>query len=270
MLRALVEHGVRPDLVVGSSVGAINAAFFAARPDLEGVHRLAEIWKSIRRDDVFRVSALGGLTGLLSGRGHLADPVPLRKLIERWIPYHRLEDTRIPCMIVATELMGGDEARLSSGPVVEALLASTALPAIFPPVSLGGRLLLDGMVASHTPIFAAISAGATRIVVLPTGNACALSRPPKGALALALHALNLIIARQIAADAERYADRARLIVVPPLCPLAVASHDFSQTDALMKRAETATRAWLAADGLERRTAIETLRTHHHARSVLEG
>jgi NTE family protein len=263
MLSALVEQGVRPDLVVGSSVGAINAAYLAARPDLKGVRGLADAWRRVRREDVFPVSPFGSLTALLSGRGHLADPTPLRHLLERWIPYRRLEEAAIPCVIVATELLGGEEVTLSSGRVVDALLASAALPAVFPPVSLGGRHLVDGMLASHTPILAAVAAGASRIVVLPTGHACALLEAPRGALALALHALNLIIARQIATDVEHYTGRADLVVVPPLCPLGVASHDFSRSGELMKRAEAATKDWMARGGLESRLVPESLRPHHH-------
>ncbi len=178
MLKALVEQGVKPDLVVGASVGAINAAYFAARPDLEGVWRLAEVWREVRKEDVFPVSRFGSLTALLSGRDHLADPAALRRLLERGIPYQRLEEAAISCVIVATELLGGSEVRLSSGSVVDALLASTAVPAVFPPVAIGGRDLVDGMVASHTPISAALAAGASRVVVLPTGHACALQSPP--------------------------------------------------------------------------------------------
>ncbi len=263
MLRALVEHGVQPDFVVGSSVGAINAAYFAARPDLEGVRHLEETWRAVRRENVFPITPLRGLIGLLSGRDHLADPVPLRDLLERWMPYQKLEESTIPCVIVATQLLGGNEVELSSGPVVDALLASAALPAVFPPVTIGGRHLVDGMVASHTPVFAAVSAGASRIIVLPTGHACSLPQPPKGALALALHALNLIITRQIAAAVEQYAERADLIIVPPLCPLAVASHDFSHTGELMERAAAATREWLVGGGLEARMVPESLQPHHH-------
>lgn len=263
MLKALVEHGVRADLAVGSSVGAINAAFFAARPDIEGVRLLEQAWHDVRRKNVFPIGPLRGLTGLLTRRDHLADPAPLRNLLERWIPYRRLEESRIPCVIVTTELLSGSDVLLSSGPVVDALLASAALPAVFPPVRIGDRDLLDGMVASHTPIPAAVSAGASRIIVLPTGHACSLERPPQGALPLALHALNLIISRQIAADAEHCAGQVDLIVVPPLCPLAISSHDFSHTDELIGRACSTTRQWLEGGGLEIRGVPDSLRSHHH-------
>jgi len=263
MLKALVEYGVRADLVVGSSVGAINAAFFAARPDLEGVRLLQQAWHDVRRKNVFPIGPLRGLAGLVTGRDHLADPAPLRKLLERWIPYRRLEESRIPCIIVATDLLSGSEVQISSGPVVDALLASAALPAVFPPVRIGDRDLLDGMVASHTPIAAAVSAGASRIIVLPTGHACSLEQPPRGALALALHALNLIITRQIVADAERWAAQADLILAPPLCPLAVSSHDFSHTDELIERAAAETARWLESGGLETRGVPMMLRPHRH-------
>lgn len=163
MLHALVAHGVRPDLVVGSSAGAINAAYFAARPDLEGVRGLADIWRRVRRDHVSPVTLLSGLRALVFGGAHLADPGPLRHLLEQRMPYGRLEETAIPCVIVATDLMSGREVALSSGAVVDVLLASSALPAVFPPVLLSGRRLVDGMLASHTPITSAITAGASRI-----------------------------------------------------------------------------------------------------------
>jgi NTE family protein len=267
MLRALVEHGVHPDFVVGSSVGAINAAYFAGAPDLAGIRGLEGVWRAVRNEHVFPLSTLGSLAAILSGRSHLANPGPLQDLLERSFSDRRLEGSVIPCVIVATELLGGEEVRLSSGPIVEALLASTAVPAVFPPVALGGRQLVDGMVSSHTPIVAAVAAGAARVVVLPTGYACALPRPPKGALNLALHSLNLMVARQIASDVEHYAGRARLVVVPPLCPVAVGTNDFSRTDELMKRAKESTRDWLAAGGLESRVVPESLMPHDHGTSV---
>lgn len=263
MLKALVARGVQADLVVGSSVGAVNAAYFAARPDLDGVRRLEQAWRTVRREEVFRIGLFRGLAGLLTGRGHLADPAPLRALLERWIPIRRLEESAIPCVIVATDLLGGNEVTLSAGPVVEALLASAALPGVFPPVTSGGRFLVDGMLSSHTPISAAVSAGASRIIVLPTGHACALTQPPQGALALALHALNLIIAHQIAIGVVRHEKHVDLIVVPPLCPLTVSSHDFSHTEELVGQAETATRRWLEQGGLDIPGVPRSLGPHHH-------
>ncbi len=160
MLRALVLHGISPDLVVGASVGSINGAFFAGRPDAVGVQRLEEIWRGIRRRDVFPLAPLASLFGFFSRPDHLVSPRALRRLIERNFPYDRLESTPLPAHVIATDLLTGDEVRLSSGPAVEALLASAAIPAIFPPVRIGKLHLVDGGVANNTPISAAVELGA--------------------------------------------------------------------------------------------------------------
>lgn len=263
MLRGLVEYGIRADLVAGSSVGAINAAFYAGRPDLEGVRALEEVWHDVHRRDVFPVTVWRSLKVMLARRGSLVDPSPLRGLLERSFAYRRLEEAPIPCVVVATDLLSGEEVTLDSGPVIDALLASAALPAVFPAVVVAGRSLADGMLVSHTPIAAAVRRGASRVIVLPTGHGCAMMHPPTGAVGSALHALNLIIARQLAADAERFADRVDLVIVPPLCPLSVSSHDFSQTSELIDRASEATRLWLKQGGLERSGIPVALRPHRH-------
>jgi len=108
MLRALIAAGSHPDFVVGASVGAINAAYFAADPTSEGVDRLEILWRAIRRRDVFPLSPLRILVRLLTGQGHIVTQSALRHLLERRLPYQRLEDARIPCHIVATDLLGGE------------------------------------------------------------------------------------------------------------------------------------------------------------------
>lgn len=266
MLKALVERGVLPDFVVGASVGAINAAYFAGAPDRKGVADLGRIWRRLRRRDVFPVAPLAGLFGLFSKRDHLVDPRGLRNLLERHLPYAFLEEAQLPCHVVATEVLEGSEVRLTSGPVVDALLASAAIPAVFPPVRLGGRYLVDGGVASNTPVSAAVEAGARRVIILPTGVACALERPPHGIVALALHALNLLIARQLVADVRRLANRAALLVVPPLCPLDVTVYDFSQARSLIDLAEETTIQWINRGGLKATTELGALVPHGHGDS----
>ena len=169
MLAHSLGGGLVPDLIVGASVGAINAAYYAAEPDERGVERLKRIWLELRRTDVFPFSPIASMLGFFGKTDHLVSPRPLRSLIESELPYQRLEDARIPCYVVATDALEGTEVVLSSGPAATALLASAAIPAVFPPVTLDGRFLLDGGVSNNTPISIAVEMGATRVIVLPTG-----------------------------------------------------------------------------------------------------
>lgn len=262
MLQALVERGVLPDLVVGSSVGAINGACFAARPDLAGIERLASIWRVLRRSDVFPLGLLSGFFGFLGARSNLVAPRNLRALLEQNIPT-RFEGTKIPLHVVASDVLSGEEVRLSSGLLVEAVLASAAIPAVFPPVMVDGRMLVDGAIASNTPLAAALELGAERLIVLPTGFSCALPVPPASALAMGLHALNLLIARQLVVDIERFCTLAEIIVVPPLCPVSIPASSFAQTGELLHRAVSGTRAWLDRGGLKAREVPRNLSPHGH-------
>ena len=140
---------------------------------------------------------------------------------------------------------------ISSGAVVDAVLASTAIPGVFPPVRVDGRELIDGGVCANTPIGAAIRLGARRLFVLPTGFTCALKRPPASPIGQALHALSLLVARQFVQDIERYAAAAALHVVPPLCPVDTSTYDYSACGELIDRAVVTTREWIGRGGLER-------------------
>jgi len=263
MLKALVEQDVRPDFVVGASVGAINGAYYAGAPDAGGVDRLAAIWRGLHRDHVFPVSMVRGVLAFLRGRSSLVDPTPLRALIAREMPYERLEDARLPCKIVASNVLDGSEVVLSSGRATDALLASAAIPGVFPPVELDGKHLIDGGISSNTPLSTAIELGAKRVVVLPTGYACALKKPPSGAVAVALQALTLLVARQLVVDVLRWRERREILVVPPLCPITSSPYDFSTSGELIERAERSTRAWLEAGGLERPELPHELTPHEH-------
>jgi NTE family protein len=172
----------------------------------------------------------------------------------------------IPCHVVATEVLDGREVVLSSGPVIPALLASAAIPGVFPPVVYDGRTLFDGGVANNTPIATAIELGAGRVIVLPSGYSCALPEPPRGAIALALHALTLMIVHQLVVDVQRFGDRAEIVVVPPLCPLLVSPYDFAPTGDLIDRAEASTKTWLATGGLHRRGIPDELPAHSHGQA----
>jgi NTE family protein len=262
MLRALLAHGVVPDLVVGSSVGAINGAYVAGDPSAAGVARLETLWKGLRRSEVFPL-AWRGVLGLEGWRSHAIDSSGLRQLLTRHLPYQTLEGARVPLHVVATDLLGGGTVRLSSGPVVEAVLASCAIPAVFPPVRVAGRYLIDGAIASNTPISVAVELGAQRLIVLPTGFACALETPPRSAIAAALHALTLLIVHQLAREFERHHAQAQIIMAPPLCPLTASPYDFSHAGELIERAAEQTQRWLDRGGLTRQRVPQALLAHIH-------
>jgi NTE family protein len=260
MLRELLAHGVTPDLVVGSSAGAINGAYLAGAPNAQGVQRLEAIWRGLHRRHVFPIT-WRTMMGAITRHSALVDPSGLRQLLETHLPYQELERAAIPLHIVATDLLGGALVKLSSGSVVDAVLASCAIPGAFPPVRVGERHLVDGAVASNTPIRVALELGATRLIVLPSGYACALDAPPHGAVATALHAITLLIAHQLVMDLERCGGQVEIVTVPPLCPLAVSPYDFSQADELIERAAEQTRRWLQRGGLEKRRIPGALRAH---------
>ena len=248
MLKALLANGWTTDFVVGSSVGAINAAYFASDPTPAGVARLEAVWRSVRRTDIFPVTRLRGLFALVARRGYLVHADGLAALLEAQLPVRQLEQTRVPCHIIATDLLEGTEVVLSSGAAIEALLASAAIPGVFPPVRIGHRYLVDGGVANHTPISAAIELGAQRIVVLPTGYSCTLAEPPRNAIGVALHGLNLLIARHLVNAVRHYRQLVEIVVVPPLCPLNVSPYDFNNALKLIDRAQQTTEDWLRHGG----------------------
>ena len=261
MLRALLAAGERPDLMVGESVGAINAAYFASAPTSEGVARLEQIWCGLRRADVFPITPATAF-GLLRHPDNIVDPGRLRRLIETHLMFSRLEDAKVPLHVVATDLQGLAVA-LSRGPAVEAILASAAIPGVFPPVQIDGRTLMDGAIAANTSIRLAAELGALRIVVLPTGYACALKEPPKGAVAKTLHAITLLIAWRLMHDLERLPDWIDVHLVPALCPLDVSPYDFSASRYLIERAAENTEKWVARGGLTRRALPRELAAHRH-------
>ena len=262
MLQSLVGHGVGADMVVGSSVGSINGAFYAGDPTLDGVKRLADIWRGLKRHDVFPIS-MRTLFGFLWRRDFLIPHDGIRKLVDDHIPYRNLEEAKLPVHIVTTDIITGDSVVLSDGPTADAIVASTAIPGAFSPIHYGNYYLADGAVSSNTPIRVAVKKGANRLIILPTGHACANDAPPVGAVANALHALTLLISRQLIGELENLGPDIEYYVVPPVCPLVGSPYDFSRTAEHIARAIDTTDAWLADEGLQRSEIPGELRPHDH-------
>lgn len=263
MLQALVQAGLQPGRLIGASVGALNGAFFAANPGADGVDALARLWSRLKRRDIFPLTVWAGVKALLQHRDHFVEATRLHALICGALAIRRIEQTRVPLHIVTTDAVNGAEVVLSAGPIDTALLASTAVPVVFPPVRLGGRYLVDGGVSSNTPIATAVRLGAQRIVVLPTGTTCAATEPPHDMAALALHMLSLLSMRQLDRDVQIHAGQARISIVPPLCPLGVSVFDFTQSAHLIERARAQTAEWLAGGGLEHTGPLHVPLAHGH-------
>ena len=246
MLQALFEEGIRPDLLVGTSAGAVNAAWVAGHPHSEGAQELAAMWCGLRRQDIFPFSAWAGALGLFGRTNHVIPNAGLRALIERHIPYERLEDASIPIHVVATELKTGHAVVLSSGPAVPALLASTAIPGVFPPVTIARRELVDGGVADVTPIAAAIAQGATQVYVLPIGYPW-LRQERTNAIGMALQALARVVEQRWHAEIAVHTQSADIRLLPTIDGPAVSPADFSRTPELISRAYRSTLRYLSRE-----------------------
>jgi len=157
MLQALYERDITPQLIVGTSAGAINGAFIASRPQtVQTANELAGIWRTVRRGQIFPLNPLSSLRGFLGSRDHLIPSSGLRKLVAEHSQHPLLEQMPIEFHVVAVDVVTGEELLLSRGPTLDAVLASGAIPAVLPPVAWEGRTLMDGGVANNTPISHAV------------------------------------------------------------------------------------------------------------------
>jgi NTE family protein len=264
MLQALATRGVAPDFLVGTSAGALNAAYVAGYgTDPAALDRLERIWTRLRRHTVFPLrpfrlgaSALGRAPSLCSDAG-------LRGLLRSYLAFDRLEHAPIPLHVVATDLHSGKEVLLSEGDAADAVLASAAIPGVFPSVRIGGRDLVDGGIANNAAVSQAAALGADTIYVLPSGYACALPTPPRTALASATQALTLLIEQRLIWEVGHFADSMDIRVLPPLCPLTVPSHDFRHGAELIARARAATGEWLDTGGAHVPHPERFLSLHRH-------
>jgi NTE family protein len=246
MLEALYVHDVRPDLLIGTSVGAINAAFIASRPPTASTAReLQAIWRGLTRGQIFPANPLSAGLGLLGMRDHSVPVSSLRKLVCSHLEVEFLEDAPVGLHVVATDVQSGEDVLLSNGPAVEAVLASAAVPGVFPPVPWSGRMLMDGGIINNTPISHAVTLGADQIVVLPAIGTTPLARMPRGAFAACLTAVSRAVNQRFAADVVRYADAAELIVLPSPALSGILPTDFARADELIREALTRARGMLA-------------------------
>ena len=264
MLQALAAHGIEPDLLVGTSAGAMNAAWVAAHgTSTDSLSELAEMWIRLRRRDVFPLDLRTALRGLLGHSPAVTSASRLHQLVTTHAGINTLEEAKIPVHLVTADLLSGQNITISTGPLVAGVLASAAIPGIFPPVALNGRYLIDGGVAQDTGVAGAVDLGATLIYVLPAGTPCALPAPPNSAIGTAVHALTKLIEQRLAREMADLAGAATIKVLPPLCPLRTSAVDFTHGAELIDRARQASLAWIASGNIDRPAPEQFLATHRH-------
>jgi NTE family protein len=254
MLRALLEHGVRPDLVVGTSVGALNGAAIAAEPTLEMVNRLREVWLSIDDEGIFGGSIFAGAANFMRSRTHMHSNRSLRRLIEQLAGVTRFEDLTVPFQCVAACIERAAEQWFDSGPLVDAILASSAVPGVLPPVEIAGEHFVDGGIVNSIPIARAVEMGAKEIFVLHVGRIERPLTPPKTPMQVAIVAFEIARRHRFARDLATLPKGVTAYVLPTGQPKRPAEgrlselnyRDFKAVSERMERAHRATAAYLEA------------------------
>jgi NTE family protein len=169
MLRALSEAGIVPDLVVGTSIGAINGVFIAADPDT-AAHRLTSLWGGEALGLVFSETVFGRAVRLARSGTHLHAIDPLRKLLTETLPAETFADLRLPFNCVAASIEDATARWFTAGPLVPAVLASCAVPGLLPPVEIDGAHYFDGGLVHSIPVGRAVALGASTVYVLHVGR----------------------------------------------------------------------------------------------------
>lgn len=236
MLRALLERGFQPDALVGCSAGAINSAALACDPTLDGVSRMAQLWRDLDGEALCPSGRISGLLLLTRKYRALQSNDGLRNLLESSLPIRTFEEAKIPFHVVATSLADGLERWFHRGPVIDPILASAALPAMFPPVEIDGQVLVDGGVVNNVPIARARQLGAQRIVVLHVGNFERPRAEPKRPIDTLLQSFSIARNHRFATESQAEAGDAELIVLPGLDPGNIRPNDFSRSHQLIERA----------------------------------
>jgi NTE family protein len=260
-LRALLERGIVPDFFVGTSVGAINAAFLARSVDLEQVDALEAIWRDISRETIFPEVGLWRTLRTLTGSlPSLASNEGLRSLVDDHIPATH-DALSVPTAVIGTRVLRGGKVVFTEGELPKHVLISASIPIVFEPVRHDGDWMVDGGVASNIPILPAHQLGSASMVVLDPGHTCALDALPESLLGRAMHLMTLMLRHQSETTLHLLEDESQILYVPPPCPVDVPPHDFSQTDALIEAGYE--RAARFVDGLQIDGPGVYGHPHHH-------
>jgi NTE family protein len=244
MLQALLEAGIKPDVIVGTSIGAVNAAHLAAEPSLENVERLREMWCNVRAGAIFPLSPFHNARALFRDGAFFSVHL-WRKFLEQRAQYSNIEDAAVTLRITATDYDEGRSKVFDSGPVLDAVLASTSLPGVFPPYEIDGHYYIDGSISDQLPLKVAMDAGAQTVYVM----AVSVPSPPpdrRSPLTILRHSLTILLYPRIRLDAldlPGQHPKLRIIQVPSLST-QVSLWDMSRHQKLIVSAYETTKEFL--------------------------
>jgi NTE family protein len=256
MLQALAEAGIRPDLILGTSVGAINGVFVAADPDpAVAVPRLAQVWQNGAAGEAFRGSLFGRVRTLARSGTHLHANEPLRRLLEEELPVARIEELAVPFQCVAASIERAAAHWFTSGPIVPAVLASAAVPGLLPPVKVGDQHYFDGGLVHSIPVGRAVRLGARTVYVLHVGRIERPLEPPTRPWEVGLVAFEIARRHRFAEDMANLPRGVTVHVLPagadvdgPADLSQLRYRDSSRVDEHIERAHKASAAYLAGLG----------------------
>ena len=252
MLRALFERGVRPDLVLGTSIGAFNGALVASQPDLAVVERLTELWQSMSsaREAGYGDRALRTVRRAVASGTHLWSAEPLRQRLEEQLGDLTFEELPVTFQVCAASIERSAEHWFSSGRVVDAVVASAAVPGLLPPAVVDGEHYLDGGIVNSIPLGRAVGLGATRVFVLQVGRLDRPLKPPKRPWEVARVSFEIARRHRFVRELAELPDSVECHVLPARGTSArddtlLGSRDFSGVQARIDATYDASRAYLA-------------------------
>jgi len=213
MLRALLERDIVPDVLVGTSAGACNAAVIAADPSLSAVDSLVATWEALRGEEIFPGGRISRAWNLLTRDDHLFDNVGLRTLIVQSATPHTFEELAVPLRVVACDLDTGEEIVFARGDLEAALLASTALPGLFPPIRHDGRVLVDGAVVDTVPISHALAGPVHQVYVLNIAGEL-LNRSLRSPIDVAIRAFAISRKQRFELELRNVPESVEVVVLP--------------------------------------------------------
>lgn len=227
MLRALVEREIAPDVVLGTSIGAVNGAFFAADPTRAGIDRLIELWSDSTIAELSAGTLLRRVGTLARSGTHVESPDALRGRLQELLPATRVEDLALPFQCVAASIERAAEHWFTDGPLVDALLASCAVPGLLPPIAIDGEHFIDGGIVNSIPVNRAVTLGASVIYVLQVGRLERPLKPPRRPWEVGLVAFEVARRHRFAHDLRSLPEGVQLHVLPTGGSAAPAYNDIA-------------------------------------------